>query len=153
MWTAVSEIARVLTSSESLAARVRVVDPDEAEDLLQRVRERYLGGRDPLFWWEHLPPDVEGYNPPDGDAPRLLPLLAPTPDEPAWLIVGLDDRRQGVYECPPTVIPELLGECAYFEYAVIGKDLSWLLLENHHGCLFASGTTATRLSELNSHQD
>ena len=94
MWTAISEIARVLASSASLATNIRVATPAEAAEVIHRVQERYLGGRDPRFWWEYLPSDHEGYNPPNGDVLWLLPQLAPSPHEPAWFIAGLTKRDQ-----------------------------------------------------------
>ncbi|WP_409340264.1 DUF6756 family protein [Paenibacillus sp. MBLB4367] len=33
----------------------------------------------------------------------------------------------------------ILRECSRFEYYIVSKKYSWMLCENHHGCLFGTG--------------
>jgi hypothetical protein len=133
----------------ALGDQVRELSSVEAENLLQQIQINFLTRSNALFWWEHLSGEFERYTPPDDNAYQFVATLTPTPNECALFIADLTGSAQTVYECVPEVVPLILGECPAFEYAVVAKDFTWLVIENHHGCLFAIGEVPMRrLREL-----
>lgn len=118
---------------------IRQLPVDESEKLKASIRSIFLDVADPQWWSEHLigqqwARQVE-------DAWKYLPVLCP--DEKAWFI-PLDGRDSVIYESTPSLISSVLGECPAFEYALVGKSLDWILIENHHNCLIGCGHAITR---------
>ena len=84
------------------------------------------------------------------DGWKYLSALVPNPNDSIWFIAEDDELPfYPVYEATPRAIEMLIGECSFFEYYLVAKDMSWLLCENHHDCLIGVGSQVTsRLSEL-----
>jgi hypothetical protein len=142
MWTAQGEVDKAIDSLGMTADQIAKVPPHEAREVLGRIKARFLKFPGVRFWWEWFALPYETLLPPTDQGFELIPQITPEPAEKAWFIAGLTEDAKVVYECQPASLDRLLSECPFFEYAVVAKDLSWLVLENHHGCLFAVGDAA-----------
>jgi hypothetical protein len=147
MSTTASWVAEAIATL-SLAERVRRLDGASRSDVLRRVTDTFLERPGGLFWWEHLKMPVESWQTEHGY--KHLPQLASHPQAGCWLITGLTDadEEKGVFECAPAVAAALIGECPYFEYALVDRGLAWLVIENHHDVLIAAGDARERLARL-----
>lgn len=100
---------------------------------------RWTGDRRPL--WTELKGHVVSAQ--VGDGPSTVALLIPGPDA-VWLL--LEDwagtKAEGhswVFEGEARAAAAVLGQLFHVEYAVVARDCSWLLCENHHGVMTAVG--------------
>jgi hypothetical protein len=130
----------------SLAERVRSVGEPERSEVLGRVTDAFLERPDVLFWWSHLKLPSESWHTENGYT--HLQQLAPDPESDAWLITGLEDDDKGVFQCTPALASAIIGECPGFEYALVDRELKWMVIENHHDILIAVGDAVPRLSRL-----
>jgi hypothetical protein len=137
MWSAFTEIDNALIALGSSVEKFKRLPDSEAIPILQALKDRYLGGQNPTWWWEQYKdaicwnPSVEGYS--------LLPQLCP---ESIVLFIPHENAEERIYVGSPVHITRILGECAAFEYTVAGRDLDWLLTETHHNALVAVGDRA-----------
>jgi hypothetical protein len=111
---------------------------NKSEKLRASIKDVFLDVADPQWWWEHLigeqwAQEVE-------DAWKYLPVICP--NEKVWFI-PLDEHGSAIYESTPNVISRVLGESPAFEYALVGKGLDWILIENHHNYLIGCGHVVT----------
>ena len=132
----------------SLSDQVHFIDEPERSIILNRVVDAFLELPDARFWWEHLKVPDESWAIARGY--KYLAQLAADPLETCWFITGLTDHSDamGVFECSPSVATTLLGECPAFEYALVDRSLRWLVMENHHDILIATGDARERLARL-----
>lgn len=125
------EEARRITGDEASQLRTRILDAFVAQPAATRI-------------WEHLNSEGIGLKVDQGYA--LIPKLCPA--ESCYLM-PLEDHGVDIYESTPDVIATILGECPYFEYAVVSKRLEWLLIENHHDVLIGVGAEVeARLAQV-----
>ncbi|HEX8322536.1 MAG TPA: DUF6756 family protein [Tepidisphaeraceae bacterium] len=112
------------------------------------VADAFLDQPGVLFWWERLKVPAKSWATEQGH--QHLPDLASDPEGACWLITGLADcdAKMGVFECTPVLAAALIDDCPAFEYAVVDQALTWLVIENHHGVLIATGDAGERLSRL-----
>ena len=136
-----------------LEESVRLVEPHRYRGILERIiEERTHLSKDAvsaLWWWEALCEPVSYRQVPDPMA--MLARLVPQ-DEHVWFVAEeSDEKEQGnfwLYEGTIASIRSVLRECPAFEYYVVARKMDWLLCENHHGQLIASGQPmASALSE------
>jgi hypothetical protein len=105
----------------------------------KRIAARFLrnGVRDMKYrwWWEHLKEpaiSVFPYCVPD----TILSLVSRS--EQVYFIFE-DGDKFWIYEGYVPTLRLLINELYHFEYYVVSKKLNWLVCENHHSCLIASG--------------
>ncbi|CAM3915748.1 DUF6756 family protein [Roseateles saccharophilus] len=138
-----------------LERQLTLVEPHRYQDILERIISvRTLLPRratNALWWWESLREPVASFQP---NAPlQALHLLIPR-DEVVWFVVEelTGSKKHGnfwLYESTVDVIYAALGEMPHVEYYIVSKNCDWLICENHHGLLIASGEEmATKLSKL-----
>ena len=136
-----------------LGDELRLVAPHRFQAILERiVVERTNYSKDAisrLWWWEGLKEPVTCTSPPDPISfiQRLLPQ-----DQSVWLAIEDEgDKTIGnfwLYEGTVFSACEVLRECPAFEYYIVDKKMRWLVCENHHGLVIASGEpVANALSE------
>jgi hypothetical protein len=134
-------------------SELRLVAPHRFKSILERiVAERTNLSKDAidgLWWWEALKEPVAHKVPPEPIS--FIQSLLP-PDEPVWFVAeDGGDKKIGnfwLYEGTPSAACAVLHECPAFEYYMVDKKLRWLICENHHGYVIASGEPiATALSE------
>lgn len=151
-WLAPMTVADEITSAIhelNLESRVRPLPPAEAERAIAAAQERFVAEPTALWWWDSLRPELfvestshakQGY--------RFLPIVCP--DIEAWLFASDDQAPPWpVFAGTPSVLSAVIGECRYFEYAIVSPTLDWIIFENHHNILVATGEpVASRLHQL-----
>ena len=134
-------------ASLGLGDRVRVLGRSECEAVLAEITAALLEVPSATFWWSHLKMPSSSW--PTENGYRFIPEIVPTPESPAWFISGLTDDEKSVFECAPALVPAIIGECPCFEYAVVDRQLKWIVIENHHDVVIAAGPSAVeRLDRL-----
>lgn len=136
-----------------LEESVRLVEPHRYRGILERIiAERTHLSKDAvsaLWWWEALREPVSYRHVPDPLA--TLALLVPQ-GEHVWFVAeesgAKDQGNFWLYEGTIASICSVLRECPAFEYYIVARKMDWLLCENHHGQVIASGQpVAAALSE------
>ena len=131
-------------------AEMRLVEPHRFKAILERIiAKRTDLGKDAisgLWWWEALKAPVT-YKTPSEPISFIQSLLLP--NEPIWFVAEESgDKACGnfwLYESTPSIACDVLKECPAFEYYIVEKKMGWLICENHHGCVIASGEPAAKL--------
>lgn len=107
------------------------------------------------WWWENLKddnirfmiPEIAGYN--------YLHYLV-NPHEKLYLVISDSDRdptKQWIYEGYIAPIQYVLSNLSKVEYYIVSKKYDWLLAENHHNIMIASGTARTTLRNYASNRN
>jgi hypothetical protein len=127
----------------ALDAELRLVGPHRLQAILERiVAERTTLAKDgtsALWWWGALRPPVSYSTP--ADALTLIRRLMPS-EEQVWFVAEDGSKKIGnfwLYEGTVAAACSVLQECPSFEYYLVAKKMDWLICENHHGQVFASG--------------
>lgn len=96
------------------------------------------------WWWDDLKAPTAAAQP--DDVFEVIKRLVPA-EADIWLLVESNrDKRYGqywVYQATLDVALAVLQECPMMEYYLVDRHLEWLLCENHHGVLCASGKPMT----------
>ncbi len=124
-------IAEAAAALELGSEQLRRLDQAAAAEVVARVRERFVAG-DPRVWWMSLRLPYTSHPAPRDpeDDPRAL---FPVQVERCWLMPDPDEHDElPVYELDPAQLMPLLGECPFFEYYLIDRELRWLLVETEH---------------------
>lgn len=150
MWTPSSLIADAVSEMKLDSGSFQLLSKSESSQVLQRVTSRFLTDENVLFWWEHLKLPSRSWKP-NSDAFKHLSSIVPDPDKSIWFIPH-DDPENPVFLTSTSTAIKVIGECAPFEYAICNTTLDWMIIENHHDCLFAVGDTViqkmNQLAEL-----
>jgi hypothetical protein len=116
------------------------VPPSEARLLVSQFLAVFTGGVEAYRWWECFTLPSKSVVFKDGQAYQSLLDIVPDPDAHVWFVAEDDEPLSyPVYDATPRGAQQVIGECYYFEYYLISKDLSWLLCENHHDALIGVG--------------
>lgn len=105
----------------------------------KRIAARFLhnGIRDMKYrwWWEHLNEPVISL------LPYYVPdtILSIVPNSEKVYFIFEDNDKFWIYEGYVHAFHKLVSELYCFEYYVVSKKLNWMVCENHHACLIASG--------------
>jgi hypothetical protein len=137
MWTAFTEIDKAVAKLGFSNREFSELSPELSQEVLTVIKEKFLGGKDPFFWWEHYR-DAESWHP-QLQGFELLQEICP--DREVYLIPQGEDEER-VYISSPTVIAKVLGECAAFEYTIAGQAYDWLITETHQDTVIAVGERA-----------
>lgn len=111
------------------------------KSILERIADRFLQGgvRDLThpWWWERLKNESHGFAPYDA----VLAVSELLDDQESYWFIASEEHagKKWLCEANRAGIAELLANMYYFEYYIVHKKLHWLLGENHHGVLFATG--------------
>lgn len=127
----------------ALKPRLAEVSDGEARRVLATIEERFAdaagddGAASP-FWTRFRAPCV-ARSFAERKAFALLPLVVP--DRLSELVLVLAPRGRAVvgYRGTISAIVALLGDSKPEEYCVVPSDVAWVLCENEHGVLMASG--------------
>ena len=96
------------------------------------------------WWWEHLKSPVSSalvYDP-----ISTIQKLVPS-NESVFLIVEDDSDKFWLYDGYIEEFRLVLEELYHFEYYVVSKKMEWLLCQNHHCYLIASGNQMAKSLE------
>lgn len=132
-----------------LESSVRLLPPAEAERKIYMVQERFVAEPTARWWWDSLRKDLSVVTTnPIHQGYRYLPSLCP--DMEAWLFASDDEFAPWpVFSGTPSVFSAIIGECHYFEYAIASPSLDWIIFDNHHNILIATGEpVASRLQKF-----
>ena len=111
----------------------------DAADVRRRVTAHFV--YDPLdWWWQQLKSGRVYWNTSQGWDP-LDEIAEMCVDEPVWLLPN--DPFGEAFEARMPVFVELLKKSRIDEYALVSRDLAWLLIVNHHDVLYGSGERVT----------
>jgi nitrite reductase/ring-hydroxylating ferredoxin subunit len=145
----------ITTASKALGleSALRLVEPHRFQAILERIiAERTTLDRDAisaLWWWESLREPFSYLQPADPIA-CIESLLQG--DESVWFVAEDGSKKTGnfwLYEGTVTAICAVLRECPHFDYYFVAKKMDWLVCENHHAFVIASGEpVASALSAL-----
>jgi len=140
MWTPSSLIVDAVSELNLCNDSFRILPDAESSKLIDRVKSTFLSERNAIFWWEFLKHPYQSWKP-ESDAYTYLCRLVPNKHDTIWLIPH-DDPADPVFETSTSVAAQVIGECAAFEYAICDTGLEWMIIENDHDCLFATGDIA-----------
>jgi len=133
------EIQAAMQHLELDKSKIQLLDDDNGERVFKECINHFLNSGDRRWWWEDF--KFPSFSVTGVDSPfTLIEKIIPLKEGNVWLIVEDDEERfYPVYDCDPTIIPEIISECFAFEYYIIDKNKEWLLCENHHNRLIAIG--------------
>lgn len=138
------ELLTEAANSLGLETQLKLVEPHRYQGILERIISSRTSldksGTSALWWWEALREPVAYVQPTDPVA--VLKGLVPA-GEPVWFVVEANSPKKfgnfWLYESTIEPICTVLRELPPFEYYIVAKKCEWLLCENHHGLLIASG--------------
>jgi len=102
-----------------------------AADIILKARSQFVSGN-PRIWWMSLACKSEQFDSTKYELADILPERVGK----CWLIPETESEDLPVYSIDLSQLPELLEECPYFEYYVLGSDFGWLVLESDHNVYF-----------------
>ena len=111
----------------------------EAAEMRRRILAHFV--YDPLdWWWTQLKSGRNYWNTSKGWHP-LHDIAEMCVDEPVWL--APNDPFGELFEARMPVFLDLLKKSLIDEYALVSRDLAWMLIVNHHDVLYGSGERVT----------
>lgn len=140
------EISIAIKTLKYSEEQIRLLDFDTGKELYYKFLDWFVKSGDRRWWWEDFKQesfDFLDYEKPFEHLIKLIPNL----DSNVCLMV--EDEQEDlypIYDCKPSIIGKLIGECFGFEYYVININMDWLICENHHNRLIGLGQ---RLKEKN----
>lgn len=108
---------------------IRKLPEAEAMVVQREAMSRYVTIDDPRVWWVNLARPVDEYY--DRNETSLLSIL-PAKEGLCWLIPETSKPDLPVYEIDVRMIQKLIEDCFGFEYNIVAKDFSWLVIETDH---------------------
>ena len=135
-----TEVAKAV----GVESQIRLVEPHRYQAILERIilcrTKLDKSAVSALWWWEALREPV-AYSEPSDAVATLRALV--NASEPVWFVAeDGSSKKQGnfwLYESTIEPICAVLQEMPLFEYYLVSKKLEWLVCENHHGYVIASG--------------
>jgi len=140
MW---SDLLKSIFDYASANETIKILSADESERLRTLVRDRFSFPENRLWWWEVMPDGASEIPYGNADGVTLLLSIVPNPNEEAYLFVTDD-------EWPPWTglrgglsgIAAMLRELRYFEYFVVGLEMTWIVFDTHYSALIGYGMKA-----------
>jgi hypothetical protein len=116
------------------------------DHVVQSVRQRFLTHpeRPSVFWWDQELRKQACAVLVDGPGLHQLSYLVPSVEKGVWFITNTEGAGPGepiaVYEATVPAVQQILSEVrGHHEYYLTPKQLTWMLCENHHGQIIATG--------------
>lgn len=133
------EISTAIKTFKYTEEQIKLLDFDSGKGLYYELLDWFVKSGDRRWWWEDF--KMESFDFVDYEKPfEKLNEIIPDLKKKVWLMVE-DDQEEyyPIYDCEPSIIGKIIGECFGFEYYVIDKNMDWLICENHHGRLIGLG--------------
>lgn len=133
------EISNAIKTLNFSDEQIKLLDFDSGKELYYELLDRFVISGDRRWWWEDF--KIEDFDFVDSEKPfEKLNEIIPDLNKKVWLMVE-DDQEEyyPIYDCEPSIIGQIIGECFGFEYYVIDKNMDWLICENHHNRLIGLG--------------
>lgn len=137
-----------------LETEIKLVEPHRYLAILERIiasrTSLNSAAVSALWWWEALREPV-AYTQPSDALCTLKALI--DPNESIWFVVEAGSQKERgnfwLYDSKIGPVCAVLQELPLVEYYIVQKKLQWLVCENHHGLVIASGEPmATKLERL-----
>lgn len=122
---------------------IKRLPPSRAMGIVEHARQKLVNGQ-PRAWWLSLREPCTVIDYPDASGCKHLTEHWFHPDPFCWFIPETEKTDLPVYEAEVAILPRLLSECSFFEYYLVSKDYSFLLIENDHNQIIASGLLGPR---------
>lgn len=106
-------------------------DREKAREVAGLAKERFVRGN-PRVWWLALKQPHEAYPYQKEEWPECLMRHVPPKARSCWLIIESDSDDYPVYKAVISEIPNVLGECGFFEYYLVGEYVEWLIADTDH---------------------
>lgn len=135
MWTVESELDEAFSVLKLPESDIKKCSLAESTEIQHKAMCNYVEGN-PRSWWMGLTQQYVAY---DYDFPseHILEHI-PSDTDRVWWIPETEKKILDVYDTTPEVIVALMELTASFEYYVLAKDFSWLVIETDHGELWLS---------------
>ena len=124
----------------------RQVGPRQWREVLDSIFDSFANTHDQsVSWlWSHLKREGSSLNSRNGLA-EIGAMVAP--NTMVWLLLEDWDhkKKQGNYwlfEGSYSAVVAVLGNMHFIEYYIVGRELNWMILENHHNVLIGVGDPA-----------
>ncbi|HEX5785529.1 MAG TPA: DUF6756 family protein [Burkholderiaceae bacterium] len=141
METVIDEINSAAKTLGLVPPEFRELPTAESETIFFEVLRHFVASGDRRWWWEDFREPGTSVMFPAGDGWKLMPEIAPNPDESVWFIAEDDQLpHYPVFETTPRIASKIIGECYGFEFYLVAKSFDWLLCETHHNRVCAVGS-------------
>lgn len=140
------EISNAIKNLNFTDKEISLLDFNSGKKLYSELLDFWVSSGDRRWWWEDF--KKESFDFVDYEKPfEKLHEIIPDLKKKVWLMVE-DDQEEyyPIYDCEPSIIGQIIGECFGFEYYVIDKNMDWLICENHHNRLIGLGQ---KLKDMN----
>ncbi|WP_299242909.1 DUF6756 family protein [uncultured Aquimarina sp.] len=137
MGTIKAEIAQAIKTLKLKQEDICLVS--DVKSLYLELLTHFIKSGDRRWWWEDFRQEAFYFKTYEFPFKELIHII-PKDVNKVWLMVEDDEEAYyPIYDCKPSVIAQLIGECSAFEYYVIDKNKQWLLCENHSDQLIGVG--------------
>jgi hypothetical protein len=119
--------------------QINKLDYEKGKKIYYEFLDFFIKSGDRRWWWEDFNEDSFDFIYYEKPFEHLIDII-PDLTENVWLMV--EDEHEDyypIYDCNPSIIGQIIGECFGFEYYVIDKNKEWLICENHHHRLIGLG--------------
>lgn len=133
VWTIKNEINEALKKLNFKASECSQLDKEKAIKKQKLAMDKYVDGN-PRSWWMSLKRPHESYEysfPSDHITQHLK-----NPKHNVYWIPETEENRLPVYDMDPSIINKILELTPAFEYYVVTKDFTRLIIETDHGDLW-----------------
>jgi hypothetical protein len=117
--------------------QIRRLPSEEASHIVQVAQRTFVEGQ-PRTWWLSLKVPHTAVEYTDASGFRHIPEHWRLNDVTCWFIPETEEQVPPVYETNIQVLPRILEECSFFEYYVLSKDFSFLLIETDHNQIISA---------------
>src|SRR5262245_58422704 len=125
------QITDVINELSLEPTQIRRLHPEEGAQIIQAAHHKFVEGR-PRSWWLSLKVPYTAIEYAYASGFRHLAEHWQSKDINCWFIPETEEAELPVYETTIDVLPRLLEECSFFEYYVLNKDCSLLIIESDH---------------------
>ena len=101
------------------------------QQVLDKAKATFVEN-EPRSWWLSLKVPFISFDYSDGSGLDNILKHIPPGDQRCWFIPETEQKTLPVYDADVRFIGSILRQCQVFEYYLVGKDFSWLIVENDH---------------------
>ena len=139
MNTIIQEIVEAVKTANIGEADFAQLDKAKSKSIVSKAMATFVDNS-PRVWWLSLKLDATYYDYPDCDGLEHLLEHVPPNVERCYFIPETETNHLPVYRASVVALPAILRECSFFEYYVVGIDMSWLVIENDHNQIISCKT-------------
>lgn len=137
-----ADLLRELRSSLPRFPSVRELDSRTADELADRIAQRYVADPDMIWWWESLSQPSATIDYGEKVSLDVIRQLLPADVEARLLVTDDAAPPWPLFAGKLEHLLEYLGEQPQMEYILADPDLDWLIFDTHHNTLVLLGRLA-----------